>query len=120
MATNPPSPNQAPPSFLQKLVQSPRASFIENPDNVRKHRELLQQPELKAAMDVALAEMSKAVISLSRNTDMLKPGLSQAAEASFHIIHGAHEFVEVFYRLVESLPPLPPRRPNDSNLEQLD
>lgn len=100
--------------MMVKLLQSPRATFIENPENIRKHRELLQQPELKAAFEVALATMTKGIISLSRGADMLTPGRDKAAQDSFFIIQGAHEFIEVFYRLAEldTRPPAPRKSPD--------
>jgi hypothetical protein len=90
---------------------------MQEAENIRLHKALIEKPELRKGFDVALAEMTKAVCSLANGQDLTKDGVMVASAISFQIIRGAHEFSEVFFRLAE--PSNPPPRPRPA-AEALD
>ena len=80
---------------------SPRAEFIANQTNVTNHRRIIDSTMFKASEDAAIAEFTRAVVSLAGGHDLNAPGSDQAAAASFHMIQGAYNYIEVFRRLAE-------------------
>ncbi len=94
----------------KEIALTPRARFIQNKDAVIQHSKLLDNPQFRASADVALAEHTRAIVSLANSQDLAGAGAQQAAAASFHMISGAHQFIEVFERLSE-----PYERPAPAN-----
>ena len=80
---------------------SPRARFLSNTEFVKQHAALLQNAAFSRAIETALAEMTRAVCNLSNSQDLAAPGAAQAQATSFAMINGAHNFLEVLYRLSE-------------------
>lgn len=88
-------------------VSTPRGRFIQVPSNLSSHRRILDNPDFQKSVDVALLEYTRAIVSLSGELD--SAGAQQAAAACFHLISGAHQFLEVFNRLAD--PAVPPSAP---------
>lgn len=84
-----------------KNFPSPRGKFMQTPQNIINHRKLIDSVELGTSIDVALQEYSRAIVALAGTQDLSGAGAQQAAAASFHMISGAYQFIEVFNRLAE-------------------
>ena len=84
-------------------VQTPRGRFISASSNIAAHRRIIDNPDFQRSIDVALLEHTRAIVSLSG--ELSDAGAVQAAAACFHLISGAHQFVEVFQRLAETPQP---------------
>ena len=97
---------------------SPRARFMLDAENIRQHRALIENPDLRKGMDIALAEMTKAICSLANGWQMNDPNYSQACASNFNIIRGAYEFQEVFFRLAEPYAKPPQRQSNPDALHE--
>lgn len=80
---------------------TPRARFLSVPENISQHRKLLEHPQFQKSVDVAVAEHTRAIVALAGTQDLSAAGAQQAAAASFHMISGAAQFLEVFTRLAE-------------------
>lgn len=85
---------------------SPKARFQSSPDNVVKHRRLLELPELQRAFDFALLQYS------AKATQEMKDQLSAIAAAAK--VQAAHEFIAEFRMLGETAPPLSARVDTDN------
>lgn len=86
---------------LPIIVQTPRSRFLANTENIKQHRQLLDNAAFQRAMDTAMAEYIRAVIALSGGKDLAEAGAAQAQTACFNMISGAQQFVEVLSRLAE-------------------
>lgn len=87
------------------------------PENIKQHRQLLDNAAFQRGMDVAMSELVRAVIALSGGKDLNEPGATQAQAACFNMLSGAQQFVEVFARLAE---PYPVRQPQTDKIQSLD
>ena len=83
------------------INSSPRARFISNQANVDNHRKLIDSVMFQTSEDAAMAEFVRAIAALGSGQDLAGAGAQQAAAASFHMICGAYNFMEVFHRLAE-------------------
>jgi hypothetical protein len=83
------------------IVQTPRSKFMSVPENITQHNRLLDNAALQRGLDVAMAELVRAIIALSGGKDLDAPGANQATATCFAMISGAQQFVEVFARLAE-------------------
>ena len=84
-----------------KARLTPRAEFIASQTNVDNHRKIIDSTMFQRSEDAAIAEFTRAVVSLAGGHDLNAPGSDQAAAASFHMIQGAYNYIEVFRRLAE-------------------
>ena len=90
---------------------TPRARFMQTRENIVQHNRILDNPQFRASADTALQEHTRAVVSLANSQDLAGAGAQQAAAASFHMISGAHQFMEVFERLTQPYEqPAPPNK----------
>jgi hypothetical protein len=87
---------------------SPRGDFIKSAEYVKQHNALLENSAFQRGEDTALAEFTRAVVTLGAGKDLDAPGAQQGAAASFYLLVGAHHFLEVFHRLAEPYAPKPP------------
>ena len=97
---------------------SPRQAFILSAGNIKQHRALVENPFFIHVMDVALSEMTRAIVQLNGEHNLNSQGLEQAHAASFQLIAGAQNFREVILRLSD--PPKQPqaKQPNPDVLDQ--
>lgn len=80
---------------------SPRALFMLDATNVANHRKMIDSQMFTKSKEVALAEFTRAVCALASTQDLSAGGATQAQAASFQMICGAYNFLEVFMRLGE-------------------
>jgi hypothetical protein len=80
---------------------SPRALFMQDKNSVDAHRRLVNSALFTNSKEVALAEFTRAVCALASTQDLSAGGATQAQAASFQMICGAYNFIEVFMRLGE-------------------
>lgn len=78
---------------------SPRSEFAKNPQLVAKHRDLVQNPNLRLAVENAL-------LQYQREQCDLKMGDIGACAAGFLRLQGAQQFIELLYNLSESEAPV--------------
>lgn len=102
---------------LPLIVQTPRGRFMNIPENVKQHRQLLDNAAFQRAMDVSMSEFVRACVVLSGGKDLNEPGATQAQAACFNMISGAQQFVEVLARLAEPYPVRPSQTEKVSSLE---
>jgi len=86
---------------------SPRALFIQDATNVANHRKMIDSQMFAKSKDAALAEYTRAIVALASTKDLDAAGTQQAQAASFLLISGAYNFLEVFMRLAEPYPTAP-------------
>ncbi len=80
---------------------SPRALFMQDANSVAAHRKMIDSQTFAKSKDAALAEFTRAVCALASTQDLAAGGAQQAQAASFQMICGAYNFLEVFMRLAE-------------------
>jgi hypothetical protein len=100
-----------------KTALTPRAQFLQDPANVTNHNRILDDPKVQKSIDTAVAEYTRAVVALGGGQDLAGAGAQQAAAASFHMIAGAYQFLEVFGRLSEPYQK-PPTKETISSLQK--
>jgi hypothetical protein len=88
---------------------TPRATFIQSAEFVKQHNTLLDSGAYNRAEDTAIAEFTRAVVTLGASQDLNGPGAQQAAAASFHMLMGAMHYLEVFRKLAEPYAKQPPK-----------
>jgi len=88
---------------------TPRATFIQSAEYVKQHNTLLDSGAYNRGEDAALAEFTRAVVTLGAGKDLDGAGAQQAAAASFHMLMGAMHYLEVFRRLAEPYPKAAPK-----------
>lgn len=116
MADNPKITALPTPSPAIRGYQSPKSRFLESDNNIVAHRKLLDSRELERGVEFALAHFTRAVCALANNQDLNAAGAQQAQAASFQMIQGAHNFLEVFYTLAERQQPAA-KAPNPDKLD---
>lgn len=102
---------------LPVIVQTPRSRFITIAENVKQHRQLLDNAAFQRGLDVAMAEFVRATVALSGGKDLNDPGATQAQAAVMNMISGAQQFVEVLSRLAEPYQSRPPQTEKVASLE---
>ena len=80
---------------------TPRATFIQSAEFVKQHNLLLDSGAYNRGEDAAIAEFTRAVVTLGAGQDLNGPGAQQAAAASFYMMIGAMHYLEVFRKLAE-------------------
>lgn len=90
-------------------VLSPKARFLENPQNPTKHRDLLEVPQLQKSLDAAMLQY-EAVLCANMGSNM------EAASSVGLRILGAHEFLNIFRVLAETPVEGTSRVPQNANL----
>lgn len=89
------------------IVTTPRSLFISSSENVKQHRQLLDNAAFQRGMQVALAEYIRVIVAISHGNDLTAPNADFAMQACFSKISGVHEFMEVINRLAEPFAPKP-------------
>ena len=97
---------------------SPRALFLADATAVQNHKKMIDSQMFAKSKDAALAEYTRAVVALSSSQDLNSAGATQAQAASFLLISGAYNFIEVFMRLAEPYPTAPAPNKIQSLTEQ--
>lgn len=118
MATTPPNVTAMPkPAAEPAKFATPRSRFISSQANISAHRRLMDSTEFQKAEDYTMLEFVRAVCVMAGSHDLNGAGADQAAAASFHMIMGAHQFMEVFHRLAEPYAVKPAAQEKDGNLD---
>lgn len=89
---------------------TPKAEFLANPQFVKMHRDMMQQPMLTVSIQYAMLHYQR-VMAEARSVD------ATAAATSFFKIQGALEFISLLKNLAE-MPEIPKTIPNQSKLIQ--
>jgi hypothetical protein len=90
----------------QPINPTPKSRFQSSPDNVAKHRKLLELPELQRALDYALMSYSNRVsLEIKDGNSAMVAGAKQLA---------VHEFITEFKSLAETPPPASARKDLDN------
>jgi hypothetical protein len=87
---------------------TPKSRFQESSDNVKKHRDLLDQPELQRGLDFSLLEYQR-MLTVSVNPTATT--FTQESIAAANRLAGAQEFIAVLKTLAE---PPPVKNPQPS------
>lgn len=82
---------------------SPKTTFMQNANAVKRHHEFVENPDLRFGLESALSEFIR---QLTRN---VPPDMGGCA-SSYLRIQGAQEFLNLFYNLAET-PDLPNVKP---------
>ena len=96
---------------------SPRSQFMQSAQFIREHKQLIESEPFKRAIQYSLAEMTRAICALSNGQELDKPGAIQAQATSFEMINGAHNLVEVLFRLADPYATVTPKPQSPENLE---
>lgn len=78
---------------------TPKADFIASADNVKNHHVVVENPIVRRGIEIALAEMQR------RSAAGTDPANFNACAASHLRMLGAHDFVEIFLNLGETMQP---------------
>lgn len=87
---------------------SVRSEFVKNPESVKSHHKLVEDPTLRRHFNLALAEMQR------RAADSTNPANFNECAASHLRLLGAQDFIETFYNLAET--PVTSTRTDTTNL----
>ena len=109
MAQPPNNPPQFPPT--------PRGRFLSTPENVKQHRILIENAAFRRAMEVALAEYTRVIVSIAGGNQLTDQNADFAIGACFEKISGAHEFIEIVERLAEPFRTAPAKVDKIESLE---
>lgn len=90
---------------------------MENPNFIREHKALIESEPFKRAIQYGVAEMTRAICALSNGQELDKPGAQQAQACSFEMINGAHNLVEVLFRLADPYATPPAKVQGQENLQ---
>lgn len=83
----------------------PKSEFMKDPELVKVHRSLVENPHLRRSLEVSLLEMSRLICDRA-------PADNMGACASAHLrMLGAQDFLSIFLNLAEA-PAAEPRRDN--------
>lgn len=74
---------------------SPKSEFIKNPEKLKRHHEIVQNPDVREHIAIALQEVTR------RLADGAPPEMGACAASHLRCL-GAHDFVEVFLNLAET------------------
>lgn len=92
-------PNKTQPAFASVPVNpSPKTRFMQSPDNVSKHKALVDSREFQRGCDFSLLQYQAALSQ--------QPADFQAGAGNYFKLLGAQEFIQTFKLLAES-PQLP-------------
>lgn len=78
---------------------TPKAEFLQNTAYVKNHAQLVEDERLRYSITVALQEMQR------RSAAGTTPGDFNACAASHLRILGAHDFVDIWLNLAETMQP---------------
>lgn len=80
---------------------SPKKEFLANETLIKNHHALLDNPSLQIAIETTMAEISRRACNQTMPTEF------NACAAAHLRMLGAHDFVNEFLNLAESLPTAP-------------
>lgn len=89
---------------------SPKSRFQENPQNVTKHRELMELPQVQRSLDAAMLQYQAALCNA------MPSDINGAAAVGLRIL-GAQEFLAIFRLISENYVPEGNNTASKANLE---
>jgi hypothetical protein len=75
---------------------TPKSEFVKSPENIKAHHALLEDAVLRKHLEVALSELGRRI------ADNSPPEMGACAAAHLRML-GAHDFVEIFLNLGETV-----------------
>ena len=108
MATSlPPTTGPSTTAQLPNANLSPRTRFQQSPDNIRKHRDMIEAHEFQRGTDFAMLDTAAFLASTIKD--------DESAKAAGHALRGAHEFLYRF-KLLAEVPKAQPKIVDMGNL----
>lgn len=93
---------------------------MDSEQNIKNHKAIVGDPKFHHMMEVAMAEFTRAVLTLNGEHNLNEPGTEQAAALSFQMLSGANNFREVFFRLSDPYAKPQAPKPNPDVLDEIN